>query len=95
MATILTAPAGVSDIHVNGRSYRTGADGTINANDQDVPQLLAAGFTRAVVPDVSTTAKRPTAGNFAGRMVFDTTLGKPIWRNAANNGWVDSTGTAV
>lgn len=95
MATILTAPAGISEIHISGRAYRRGADGTISANDLDVPQLLAAGFTKAIVPDVSTTAGRPTAGNFAGRMVFDSTLGKPIWRNAANSAWVDATGTAV
>lgn len=30
-----------------------------------------------------------------GDMVFDTTLNKPIWRNAGNNGWVDAMGTEV
>lgn len=45
---------------------------------------------------VGTTAERPapaTAG--AGYDYFDTTLNKPIWVNAAANGWVDATGTAV
>lgn len=31
----------------------------------------------------------------AGDVVFDTTLNKPVWRNASNNGWVDATGTTV
>lgn len=31
----------------------------------------------------------------AGVSVFDKTLNKPVWRNAANNGWVDATGTTV
>lgn len=45
--------------------------------------------------DASTTALRPTVGLIAGYMHFDTTLNKPIWRNASNNGWVDATGTTV
>jgi hypothetical protein len=44
---------------------------------------------------VDTTANRPTAGLYAGQQYFDSTLGKPIWRNAANSGWVDATGGAV
>jgi hypothetical protein len=44
---------------------------------------------------VSTTAARPTTGNAAGRHGYDTTLDQPIWRNAANSGWVDATGTTV
>lgn len=31
----------------------------------------------------------------SGTMFFDTTLNKPIWRNAANTGWIDATGTTV
>lgn len=42
-----------------------------------------------------TTANRPFSTAFPGMEYFDTTLNKPIWRNAANNGWVDSAGTAV
>lgn len=41
------------------------------------------------------TANRPFSTAFAGMIYFDTTLNKPIWRNAANNGWVDATGAAV
>lgn len=41
------------------------------------------------------TADRPTMQLSPGQMYFDTTLNKPIWRNTANNGWVDGTGAAV
>lgn len=44
---------------------------------------------------VNTTANRPTTKLYAGQQYFDSTLGKPIWRNAANTGWVDATGTPV
>jgi hypothetical protein len=36
-----------------------------------------------------TTAQRPTSGLVAGLMYFDTTLGRPIYRNAGNTAWVD------
>ena len=39
--------------------------------------------------------KGTTAGLAPGLCIFDTTLGKPVWRNAANNGWVDATGTGA
>jgi hypothetical protein len=42
-----------------------------------------------------TTASRPSSTAVAGMQYFDTTLNKPIWRNAGNSGWVDATGTAV
>lgn len=42
-----------------------------------------------------TTASRPNSAAVAGMQYFDTTLNKPIWRNATNSGWVDATGTAV
>ena len=41
------------------------------------------------------TGTRPTTGNYPGAPFFDTTLGKPIWRNSANSGWIDATGAAV
>jgi hypothetical protein len=40
-----------------------------------------------------TTANRPSAGLWVGRMYFDTTLGKPIWFKSP--GWVDAAGGAV
>lgn len=41
-----------------------------------------------------TTAQRPSK-LFVGQMYFDTTLGRPIWVNAAGTGWVKSDGTAA
>jgi hypothetical protein len=41
------------------------------------------------------TAARPSSTAVIGMQYFDTTLNKPIWRNANNSGWVDATGTAV
>ena len=34
-------------------------------------------------------------GTGSATLTFDTTLNKPIWRNAANTGWVDATGAGV
>ncbi len=45
-----------------------------------------------VVINKNTTANRPVSP-YDGEEFFDTTLGKPIWRNGSN--WVDSTGTIV
>lgn len=39
-----------------------------------------------------TTAERPATAE-VGEIYFDTTLGKPIWKNVSN--WVDATGAAV
>lgn len=46
-----------------------------------------------VVPRVYTTAARPSATGIAGMMIYDSTLGKPIWSNGT--AWRDATGTAV
>ena len=40
-----------------------------------------------------TTARRPTSFLWAGRMYWDSTLGKPIFYKGP--GWVDATGAAV
>jgi hypothetical protein len=72
-----------------------------NANNQSVVDpsvwplalLMDAGFTLA--PPVGTTTARPLAGLYPAYFYFDSTLGKPIWRNATNTGWVDATGTAA
>jgi len=45
--------------------------------------------------NTGTTANRPTTNLLTGAIYFDTTLGKPIWRNTANDGWVDSAGTSL
>lgn len=52
-------------------------------------------ITDTYIIPVVTTATRPNAFSNPGLTVFDSTLNKPIWRNPANNGWVDATGTSV
>jgi hypothetical protein len=92
MATALINPNAASTVvHAGPRKYTVAADGTVTVDDRDVAQLLAAGFKLLGV--VCTTGARPIVP--AGTMVFDSTLGKPIWRNAAGTGWVDATGTAA
>lgn len=46
-------------------------------------------------PDSGTTAQRPTQELVAGQTYFDTTLGQPIWWDAAAAVWVDATGAPV
>ena len=41
-----------------------------------------------------TTANRPASPQ-PYMMYFDTTLGKPVWRNGGNTAWVDATGAVV
>ena len=96
MTTVLIAPAGTSELHLGGVVYRTASDGTVSVPDTMANQALAAGCkNEGTLPSPFTTAKRPTAGLVPGLCIFDTTLGKPVWRNAANNGWVDATGTGA
>jgi hypothetical protein len=49
----------------------------------------------SIAPLSGSTAQRPTSGTHPGLRYFDSTIGKPIFRNAANSGWVDATGGAV
>lgn len=95
MPVTMTVPAGTTEIQDLGLKYKPAADGTIQVPENRVPAFQKMGCTVHVMPATSTTAKRPTTGLAPGLMVFDSTLGKPIWRNAANSGWVDATGTAV
>lgn len=50
-------------------------------------------YTRKEEPNGATT-ERPSNPS-ACMPFFDTTLNKPIWRNATNTGWIDSSGNAV
>lgn len=43
----------------------------------------------------STAGRNGLTGTVRGDMVFDTTLNKPVWRNAYNTGWVDAAGNTV
>ena len=52
-------------------------------------------FTGVVSCKADTTANRPTTGLQGGAMMFDTTLGKPIWYDWAKAAWVDANGTVV
>lgn len=58
------------------------------APSSDTDGILNSGLS-------GTTAARPSTSLYAGMPYFDTTLGKPIWRNAANTAWTDSAGTTV
>ena len=72
-------------VMVRGRVYKfikTAANGWREVGD--APRVYSG-----------TTSERPNAAATSGMQYFDTTLNKPIWRNAANNGWVDATGTSV
>jgi hypothetical protein len=78
-----------------GNSYSPNASNQIQVNPDlvNMNDFFNAGFTFAV--DISAgTAGRPTSVA-PGAMYFDTTIGKPVWRNGANTGWVDATGTAA
>lgn len=48
----------------------------------------------ATVEVTYTTATRPAPGSVSpGQMIFDTTLGKPLW--SKGSAWVDATGATV
>lgn len=54
------------------------------------------GDTRDIlVREVGARTGYPTENLKTGMMVFDTTLNKPVWRNATNTGWVDANGASV
>jgi hypothetical protein len=67
--------------------------GLVSVDVRLTEALLSVGFAPA--PGVGTTANRPAAALYAGQFYLDTTLNKPVWRNGANTGWIDSTGAAV
>lgn len=52
-------------------------------------------FSGIISVKSDTSANRPTNGLQGGAMMFDTTLGKPIWYNWALAKWVDANGTVV
>ena len=45
-------------------------------------------------PQSGTTANRPKTGLYPGMVYLDTTLGYPVFVNAAGSGWIDATGAA-
>lgn len=86
-------PANVRQISTPNGKYSADKDGLVDVPDKDLTNVLKAGAV--TVGDYGTTAARPTTNLHTGQTYFDTTLNKPIWRNAANTGWVDATGAGV
>jgi len=91
-------PAGssASFFNVGGVNYPL-ANGVIDIPDLYVLAALAQGWTLAGdVALVAQSAEFPTQGLVPGfGPIFHRGLNKPLWRNAANSGWVDATGGAV
>ena len=70
------------------------ADGNLRPPSEGWRNFFVAAYNICnALTQSGTTAQRPTTLLWAGRMFFDTTLGKPIWYKTA--GWVDATGAAV
>lgn len=78
---------------VDAANVFTGSFGDFD--DVSVMQQYPARIVYRKAPASSTSsAFRPTVAT-PGQQHFDTTLNKPIWRNAANTAWVDATGATV
>lgn len=78
----------------SGGRWAPDANGQVDIAGANPDPFLVAGFTYVTDPGY-TTGGRPTTGLTPCMPAFDTTLGKPIWRNATNTGWIDATGTVV
>ena len=88
-------PSGVSQYtDINGNEWNADVNGQCDIGTLDPGPFIATGFT---IPDQSS-ATRPTITQ-PGMHFFDPSLnggtGRPIWRNASNTGWIDSTGASV
>jgi len=77
--------------------FTVGPNGSVDLPDQCVLTALAQGWTvasddvlAAQSADFLTQGLAPGFGP-----VFHRGLNKPLWRNAANSGWVDASGGAV
>jgi hypothetical protein len=85
--------AGIGRLHLaDGTVVTPNANGEVTVDAKHAADLIRAGF--AVESGVGATAARPAVAP-PGTPFFDTTLNKPVWRNAAGTGWVDATGTAA
>ena len=87
--------SGAPSAMVSGSIYmRTDSSRTVDLS----PVWVGVGGVSALslplqVVRSTTTVGRPSAPAAIGTMMFDTTLGKPVWWNGTN--WVDATGTVV
>jgi hypothetical protein len=91
----LQAPPGMTEfVDERARSFKVAADGsvTVDPTVHDLAPFFRAGFVQQ--PHLSgTTATRPTA-TYSGQPYYDMSIDRPIWRNAANTGWIDAAGAA-
>jgi hypothetical protein len=71
----------------------TPTNGAVTVDVRLTAALLAVGFIPARL--TGTTAARPTIALYPGMPYLDTSLNKPIWRNGANTGWIDATGSVA
>ena len=63
-----------------------------------VPQNLLSEFTAqgwTIQDAAGTTGERPTTGTYPGMSWFDTTLDRPVWRDAQNSGWIFGDGSSA
>ncbi len=95
MPKMIAPGTGNAYVVADGTVFIPASDGTVDAPAAYVPQLVAMGFVLVNDTPVDTTTGRPVAGLTPGMMFFDSTAGRPIWRNATNTGWVFSDGTAA
>lgn len=85
--------AGIARLHLaDGTVATPNANGEVTVDAKHAADLIRAGF--AVEGSAGATSARPAAAP-AGTMWFDTSLNKPVWRNAAATGWVDATGASA
>lgn len=85
-------PASTKLYDKNGLLLLPDANGQLDIGATDPASYLDLGFT--LPQSLVTTATRPAVA-IAGTPLFDITLGVPIWRNAAQTGWVNASGTLV
>jgi hypothetical protein len=90
--TALLPSYSVSDSGI-GPVTLTPTNGIVSADVRLTDQLVRAGFIPA--PATGSTTNRPAVNTYVGQFYFDTTLGIPVWRNAANTAWVNSAGATV
>lgn len=68
--------------------------GTYLDNNNIMRFKKSASVTKSMINESCTTSTRPKPASVgAGEMIFDTTLGKPIWSDGTN--WKDATGATV
>lgn len=101
LGQMVTIVAGANTILVRSNSF--GVRGVDGAGKKRMLSGRAYTFVKSQTGWIETTdnntlpvvSTRPNLYAEPGMMVFDSVINKPIWRNAANTGWVDATGGTV